>query len=98
MLAAALLAALSHWMLALVVFPCLLVAVRPVVLFRSTVVLAVPPQAVLLPWPLAMSAALDGYKVLMIDLDSQGSMTSIFGAQVADEWGTVFPLLAQPSC
>ena len=58
MLAAALLAALSHWMLALVVFPCLLVAVRPVVLFRSTVVLAVPPQAVLLPWPLAMSAAL----------------------------------------
>ena len=44
---------------------------------------------------LAMSAALDGYKVLMIDLDSQGSMTSIFGAQVADEWGTVFPLLAR---
>ena len=28
---------------------------------------------------LAMSAALDGYKVLVIDLDSQGSMTSIFG-------------------
>jgi len=44
---------------------------------------------------LAMSAALDGYKVLMIDLDSQGSMTSIFGGQVADEWGTVFPLLAR---
>lgn len=44
---------------------------------------------------LAMSAALDGYKVLVIDLDSQGSMTSIFGAQVADEWGTVFPLLAR---
>ncbi|WP_299784542.1 AAA family ATPase [uncultured Roseobacter sp.] len=44
---------------------------------------------------LAMSAALDGYKVLVIDLDSQGSMTSIFGRQVQDEWGTVFPLLAR---
>jgi chromosome partitioning protein len=44
---------------------------------------------------LAMSAALDGYRVLVIDLDSQGSMTSIFGARVADEWGTVFPLIAR---
>lgn len=44
---------------------------------------------------LAMSAALDGYKVLVIDLDSQGSMTSIFGGKVDDEWGTVFPLLAR---
>ncbi len=44
---------------------------------------------------LAMSAALDGYKVLVIDLDSQGSMTSIFGGQVEDEWGTVFPLMAR---
>ncbi len=44
---------------------------------------------------LAMSAALDGYKVLVIDLDSQGSMTSIFGGKVADEWTTVFPLLAR---
>jgi chromosome partitioning protein len=44
---------------------------------------------------LAMSAALDGYKVLVIDLDSQGSMTSIFGRAVTDEWGTVFPLLAR---
>lgn len=44
---------------------------------------------------LAMSAALDGYKVLVIDLDSQGSMTSIFGGQVEDEWHTVFPLLAR---
>ena len=44
---------------------------------------------------LAMSAALDGYKVLMIDLDSQGSMTSIFGGTVEDEWNTVFPLLAR---
>jgi len=44
---------------------------------------------------LAMSAALDGYKVLVIDLDSQGSMTSIFGVQVADEWQTAFPILAR---
>ncbi|WP_425093898.1 AAA family ATPase [Tropicimonas sp. S265A] len=44
---------------------------------------------------LAMSAALDGYKVLVLDLDSQGSMTSIFGGQVEDEWSTVFPLLAR---
>jgi chromosome partitioning protein len=44
---------------------------------------------------LAMSAALDGYKVLVIDLDSQGSMTSIMGGVVADEWKTVFPLVAK---
>jgi chromosome partitioning protein len=44
---------------------------------------------------LAMSAALDGYKVLVIDLDSQGSMTSIFGARPASEWETVFPLIAK---
>ena len=44
---------------------------------------------------LAMSAALDGYRVLVIDLDAQGSMTSIFGGRVADEWQTAFPLLAQ---
>ncbi|MEP3298875.1 MAG: AAA family ATPase [Pseudoruegeria sp.] len=44
---------------------------------------------------LAMSAALDGYRVLVIDLDSQGSMTSIFGGKVEDEWQTVFPLLAR---
>jgi chromosome partitioning protein len=44
---------------------------------------------------LAMSAALDGYKVLVIDLDSQGSVTSIFGGKVTDEWATVFPLLAR---
>ncbi len=44
---------------------------------------------------LAMSAALDGYRVLVIDLDSQGSMTSIFGGQIEDEWQTVFPLIAQ---
>lgn len=44
---------------------------------------------------LAMSAALDGYKVLVIDLDSQGSMTSIFGGTVEDEWKTVFPVMAR---
>ncbi|MEY8830993.1 AAA family ATPase [Sedimentitalea sp. XS_ASV28] len=44
---------------------------------------------------LAMSAALDGYKVLVVDLDSQGSMTSIFGGTVEDEWQTAFPLLAR---
>jgi len=44
---------------------------------------------------LAMSAALDGYKVLVVDLDSQGSMTSIFGGRVADEWATIFPVLAR---
>jgi cellulose biosynthesis protein BcsQ len=44
---------------------------------------------------LAMSAALDGYRVLVVDLDAQGSMTSVFGGRVADEWQTVFPLLAR---
>lgn len=44
---------------------------------------------------LAMSAALDGYRVLVVDLDAQGSMTSIFGARVEDEWQTAFPLLAR---
>jgi chromosome partitioning protein len=44
---------------------------------------------------LAMAAALDGYRVLVIDLDSQGSMTSLFGGRVASEWETVFPLIAR---
>lgn len=44
---------------------------------------------------LAMAAALDGYRVLCIDLDSQGSLTSILGGTVTDEWSTVFPLLAR---
>jgi chromosome partitioning protein len=44
---------------------------------------------------LAMSAALDGYRVLIVDLDSQGSMTSMFGGAVVSEWDTVFPLLAR---
>ncbi|MGR3540522.1 MAG: AAA family ATPase [Hasllibacter sp.] len=44
---------------------------------------------------LAMSAALDGYRVLVVDLDSQGSMTAIFGGRPEDEWGTAFPLIAR---
>lgn len=44
---------------------------------------------------LAMAAALDGYRVLVIDLDSQASMTSILGGTVEDEWKTVFPLIAK---
>ncbi len=44
---------------------------------------------------LAMSAALDGYRVLVVDLDSQGSMTSLFGGRVEDEWATVYPLIAR---
>ena len=44
---------------------------------------------------LAMSAALDGYRVLVVDLDSQGSMTSLFGGRVEDEWSTVYPLIAR---
>ena len=44
---------------------------------------------------LAMAAALDGYRVLVIDLDSQASMTSIMGGRVEDEWGTVFPMIAK---
>lgn len=44
---------------------------------------------------LAMSAALDGYRVLVVDLDSQGSMTSIMGGKVEDEWSTAFPLMAK---
>ncbi len=44
---------------------------------------------------LAMAAALDGYRVLVIDLDSQASMTSILGGNVEDEWKTVFPLIAK---
>ena len=44
---------------------------------------------------LAMAAALDGYRVLVIDLDSQGSMTSLFGGVVPDEWSTAFALIAR---
>ena len=44
---------------------------------------------------LAMSAALDGYRVLVVDLDSQGSMTSIFGGRVASRVGHGLPAVAR---
>lgn len=44
---------------------------------------------------LSMAAALDGYRVLVIDLDSQGSLTSMLGGRVADEWQTAFALIAK---
>jgi chromosome partitioning protein len=44
---------------------------------------------------LAMAAALEGLRVLAVDLDSQGSLTSMFGGIVADEWQTAFPLIAR---
>ena len=43
---------------------------------------------------LAMSAALDGYRVLVIDLDSQGSMTSCSAARSPMNGRPVFPLIA----
>ncbi len=45
---------------------------------------------------LAMSAALDGYRVLVVALDSQGSMTSIFGARSPMNGSTVFPAARPP--
>lgn len=44
---------------------------------------------------LSMSAGLDGYRVIVIDLDSQGSMTSIMGGVVKNERQTAFPLIAK---
>jgi len=44
---------------------------------------------------MAMAAALDGMRVLVVDLDSQGSMTSLLGGRVADEWQTAFAALAR---
>jgi chromosome partitioning protein len=44
---------------------------------------------------LAMAAALEGLRVLVVDLDSQGSLTSMFGGVVPDEWHTAFPLIAR---
>jgi chromosome partitioning protein len=44
---------------------------------------------------LAQAAALEGLRVLAIDLDSQGSLTSLFGGRVEDEWQTAFPLIAR---
>lgn len=43
---------------------------------------------------LAMAAALDGYKVLVIDLDSQASMSTMFGSMAEDETQTAYSLLA----
>lgn len=44
---------------------------------------------------IAMAAALDGLKVLAVDLDSQGSLTSLFGARIEDAWETAYPLIAR---
>lgn len=44
---------------------------------------------------LAMAAALDGYRVLVIDLDGQGALTALFGGRVDGEGATVLPLLAR---
>jgi chromosome partitioning protein len=44
---------------------------------------------------LAQAAALDGLRVLAVDLDSQGSLTSLFGGRVEDEWQTAFALIAR---
>ncbi len=43
---------------------------------------------------LAMAAALDGYRVLVIDLDSQASMSTIFGLMAEDEGQTAYSILA----
>ena len=43
---------------------------------------------------LAMAAALDGYKVLVVDMDSQASMSTLFGTQAADEQETAYAVLA----
>ena len=44
---------------------------------------------------LAMAAALDGYRVLVVDLDPQASLTRMFGAKIENEWQTAFPLIAR---
>jgi chromosome partitioning protein len=44
---------------------------------------------------LAIAAALDGYKVLVIDLDSQAKVTQLLHGQVCDEWCTIMPLIAR---
>lgn len=43
---------------------------------------------------LAMAAALDGYRVLVIDLDSQASMSTMFGLMAEDEGQTAYSILA----
>lgn len=43
---------------------------------------------------LAMASALDGYRVLVIDLDSQASMSTMFGSMAEDEGQTAYSILA----
>ena len=43
---------------------------------------------------LAMAAALDGQNVLVVDLDSQGSMSTLFGATAEDERQTAYAMMA----
>ncbi|WP_428928932.1 AAA family ATPase [Marinibacterium sp. SX1] len=43
---------------------------------------------------LAMASALDGYRVLVIDLDSQASMSTMFGLMAEDEGQTAYSILA----
>lgn len=44
---------------------------------------------------LAMAAALDGYRVLVVDLDSQASMSTMFGVVAEDEGQTAYSVLAR---
>ncbi|MEO0622204.1 MAG: AAA family ATPase [Pseudomonadota bacterium] len=44
---------------------------------------------------LAMAAALDGYRVLVIDLDSQASMSTIFGVPAEHEAETAYAVLSR---
>ncbi|WP_172332007.1 AAA family ATPase [Mangrovicoccus sp. HB161399] len=44
---------------------------------------------------LAMAAALDGYRVLVVDLDSQASMSTMFGTLAEDEAQTAYALIAR---
>ncbi|MFV0243571.1 MAG: AAA family ATPase [Qingshengfaniella sp.] len=44
---------------------------------------------------LAMAAALDGYRVLVVDLDSQASMSTMFGVMAEDEAQTAYSVLAR---
>ena len=44
---------------------------------------------------LAMAASLDGYKVLVVDMDSQASMSTIFGTVAEHEAETAYAVLAR---
>jgi len=44
---------------------------------------------------LAMAASLDGYKVLVVDMDSQASMSTIFGTTAEHEAETAYAVLAR---